>query len=130
MGDIRSTNENAMELHACRKKVGEIIKNKILVGHSLKNDFSALMMTHPKQLVRDTARYKPLMRPSGRGGGKLRPRKLRDLVKEYAGLTIQKDGEAHSSVDDAKATMELYKAVRENWEKEIEKAESKIQSKK
>ena len=117
--DIRSTNEDAMELHACRKKVGELIKDKILIGHSLKNDFSALMLDHPKQHIRDTAKYKPFMRASGRNGGKLRPRKLRDLVKEHVGITIQVEGEAHSSVDDAHATMELYKTVRDQWEKEI-----------
>ncbi len=118
--DIRFTNQNAMELHACRKKVGEILKGKILVGHSLKNDFSALMLDHPKSQVRDTARYKPFMRASGRNGGKMRPRKLRDLVKEHCGLTIQKEGEAHTSVEDAQATMKLYKSAREKWEKEIE----------
>merc|ERR1712038_718900 len=75
--DIKITNANSMELHACRKKVGDILKNKILVGHALKNDFAALMMGHPKHQIRDTARYKPFMRPSGRNGGKLRPRKLR-----------------------------------------------------
>ena len=122
--DIKMTNSNAMELHACRKKVGEILKNKILVGHSLKNDFAALMLGHPKHLIRDTARYKPFMRASGRNGGKLKPRKLRDLVKEHVGLIIQKDGEAHTSVEDAKATMELYKSVREQWEKEVEKMET------
>ncbi len=119
--DIRSTNENAMELQTCRKKVGQLLKNKILVGHSLKNDFAALMLDHPKSQIRDTARYKPFMRASGRNGGKLRPRKLRDLVKDHLNLTIQKEGEAHTSVEDAQATMKLYKAVRETWEKELEK---------
>ncbi len=64
--DINMNNSNAMELHACRKKVGEIIKNKILVGHSLKNDFAALMLGHAKHLIRDTSRYKPFMGASGR----------------------------------------------------------------
>lgn len=122
--DIRMTNENAMELHACRRKVGEILKNKILVGHSLRNDFAALMLDHPKIDIRDTAKYKPFMRASGRNGGKLRPRKLRDLVKEHCGLTIQKEGEAHTSVEDAQATMSLYKVVRDKWEKEVAKAEA------
>ncbi len=126
--DIKMTNSNSMELHTCRQKVGEIIHNKILVGHSLRNDFQALMMNHPRHLIRDTARYKPFMRPSGRSGGKMRPRKLRDLVKEHVGLVIQKEGEAHSSVDDAKATMELYKVARDEWEREIEKMDSKQNS--
>mmetsp|Transcript_20054 Transcript_20054/g.29490 ORF Transcript_20054/g.29490 Transcript_20054/m.29490 type:complete len:370 (+) Transcript_20054:77-1186(+) len=120
--DIKMTNRNAMELNACRRKVGEILKNKILVGHSLKNDFAALMLDHPKSEIRDTAKYKPLMRATGKGGGKLRPRKLRDLVKEYIGLEIQKEGEAHTSVEDSQATMRLYKAVRDKWEKECAKA--------
>lgn len=122
--DIKITSSNSMELHACRKKVGEIMKDKILIGHSLKNDFAALMLGHPKHLIRDTARYKPFMRASGRNGGKLRPRKLRDLVKEHVGLVIQKEGDAHTSVEDAKATMELYKSVREQWERELDKLEA------
>ena len=121
--DILPTNSKSMELHACRKTVGECLKNKILVGHSLSNDFKALMLHHPKQYIRDTAKYKPLMRKSGKHGGKLRPRKLKDLVYERVNMVIQKDGEAHTSVEDARATMELYKCVRESWEKEIEKME-------
>lgn len=129
--DISSSqNSDAMELQACLKRVGEIMKDKIVVGHSLKSDFEALMMNHPKKMVRDTATFKPLMRPSGRNGGKMRPRKLKDLAKEYADLSIQVDGEAHSSVDDARATMEVYKVVRDEWEKEIDLADKKKQKQK
>jgi hypothetical protein len=39
--DIKFTDHNAMELHACRKMVGDLLTNKILVGHSLKNAFGA-----------------------------------------------------------------------------------------
>ena len=113
---------NAMEVKECRLAVSKILKDKILVGHSLKNDFQALMMDHPPHLVRDTARYKPLMRATGKHGGKLKPRKLKDLVKEYCQLEIQIEGESHCSIDDAKATMELYKAMRSPWEKELEKS--------
>ena len=94
---------------------------KILVGHALKNDLSALMISHPRSEIRDTARYKPFMRATGRSGGKLRPRKLRDLVYEHLGMRIQVEGEAHCSIDDAKASMELYKYARSRWEKELEK---------
>ena len=117
--DISSTNGKAMELHKCRKTVAELLKDKILVGHSLKNDFAALMLSHPKHNTRDTARYKPFMRASGRNGGKLRPRKLRDLVKEHLGLDIQKDGQEHTSVEDAQATMRLFKSVMKEWEKSL-----------
>jgi len=110
----------AMELHACRRKVGGILNGKVLVGHSLINDFKALMLNHPKLDVRDTARFKPFMCTSGRGGGKLRPRRLRDLAKEHLDLDLQMEGEEHSSVDDARATMVLYKLVRGKWEKVAE----------
>ncbi|KAL7536160.1 hypothetical protein ACHAXR_008110, partial [Thalassiosira sp. AJA248-18] len=120
--NIGITNETAMDHEECRTRIGQLLSqpnNKILVGHALKNDLSALMLTHPKSDIRDTARYKPLMRSSGRSGGKLRPRKLRDLVYEHVGLRIQVEGEAHCSVDDARASMELFKVVRGGWEKEL-----------
>jgi RNA exonuclease 4 len=34
-------------------------KNKIIIGHSLQHDLKALMLTHEKKLVRDTAKYRP-----------------------------------------------------------------------
>ena len=34
-------------------------KNKVLVGHSLQHDLNALMLTHQKTLIRDTAKYRP-----------------------------------------------------------------------
>ena len=118
--DISVKNTNAMEHSEVRQQVETLLLNKILVGHALKNDLSALLISHPKQDTRDTAKYKPFMRPSGRSGGKLRPRKLRDLVYEQCGRVIQVEGESHCSVDDARASMELFKAVKERWEKELE----------
>ncbi|EED87822.1 predicted protein, partial [Thalassiosira pseudonana CCMP1335] len=110
--DISVKNTNAMEHSEVRQQVETLLLNKILVGHALKNDLSALLISHPKQDTRDTAKYKPFMRPSGRSGGKLRPRKLRDLVYEQCGRVIQVEGESHCSVDDARASMELFKAVK------------------
>mmetsp|Transcript_12009 Transcript_12009/g.19710 ORF Transcript_12009/g.19710 Transcript_12009/m.19710 type:complete len:361 (-) Transcript_12009:66-1148(-) len=124
--DIHAKNEDAMEHEECRLKVGELLMGKILVGHALKNDLSALMISHPRSEIRDTARYKPFMRATGRSGGKLRPRKLRDLVYEHLGMRIQVEGEAHCSIDDAKASMELYKYARSRWEKELEKGNKGI----
>jgi hypothetical protein len=111
--------QNVMELNACRSLVGNLLKDKIVVGHALKNDFQALMLDHPKTHVRDTAKYRPFMRHVGKNGGKHRARKLRDLVEEKLGRKIQVKGESHNSVDDAIAAMELYKLERIKWEKEI-----------
>ncbi len=49
----------------------------------------ALLLQHPVSQLRDTARYRPYMRPHGRDGGKLRPRRLKDLAEEVLGMEIQ-----------------------------------------
>jgi RNA exonuclease 4 len=115
--------DQAMDVDACRKTVARLLKGKILVGHSLKNDLHALMLNHPKQDIRDTATYRPFQRL---GGKKWRPRKLRDLVKQHVGLTIQEEGQSHDSVDDANATMDLFKVAREVWERELEQKKKKL----
>lgn len=117
--DIHITNEKAMNHEEVREAMEKILEGKILVGHALKNDLSVLMISHPRNDTRDTAKYKPFMRPSGRAGGKLRPRKLRDLVSENLGREIQTKGKGHDSVEDARASMELFKCVRNRWEKEL-----------
>ena len=115
----------AMEVNECRKTVSNLLKDKILVGHALKNDLHALMLQHPRDMIRDTAQYRPFQRYHK----KWRPRKLRDLVKEHCNLTIQVQGESHDSVDDANATMELYKTVQTEWEKELQLKKTKLTKK-
>ena len=92
-------------------------KNKVIIGHSLQHDLKALMLTHEKKLVRDTAKYRPYQvchaaptrallalrvqhRPvlgplemaltceESQNAAK-KPRKLRDLAKELLGMDIQ-----------------------------------------
>jgi RNA exonuclease 4 len=73
----------------CQAEVAKILKGKILVGHALKNDLSVLLLSHPRNKIRDTSRYKPLMRPHGRKQGKFRPRALRDLTIQHFKVDIQ-----------------------------------------
>ena len=113
--DIKSS--DTLSIDQVRQKVFELTDKKFLIGHALKNDFKALLMTHPKNLIRDTACYPPYMRASGRGGGKLKPRKLRDLTKEFLNIDIQVAGESHDSIDDAKSAMGLYRRARGPWER-------------
>lgn len=113
---IKSQN-NAMPVNECRQKVSEILKGKILVGHALTNDFKALMTSHPKEMIRDTSKYRPFQRY---GNGKWRARKLRDLVKENLKHKEDFQEGEHDSVQDAMATMELFQVVYSQWEKELE----------
>jgi RNA exonuclease 4 len=78
--------KRAPSLEAVVRAVSDMTDKRILVGHALKNDLHALMLSHPKQLVRDTSHYPGFRRKLG---GKSRPRKLRDLSRDLLGLEIQ-----------------------------------------
>ncbi|CAO3587217.1 unnamed protein product [Absidia cylindrospora] len=93
-----------------QQQVADIIKDRVLVGHAVHNDLKVLMLRHSKLLIRDTSKYKPFRALSdGRTPG------LKKLVSEVLKLTIQSG--SHSSVEDARFTMSLYKHVRSDWEK-------------
>ena len=109
-------------LQKCQKDVHGLISGKVLVGHALSNDLKALMLDHPRGMTRDTARYAPYQRKGK--DGKMRPRKLRDLVAENLGGGEQWEGfqeGEHDSGKDARAAMELYKLRRAEWEAEAER---------
>ncbi|KAJ0396776.1 hypothetical protein ATCC90586_008016 [Pythium insidiosum] len=108
------TLKNAIPFQQCLKEVGKLFKDKIIVGHALKNDFKALMFTPPKHLIRDTAKYRPYMRRK-MNGTKLYPKSLKVLAEEVLHKEIQ-TGE-HDSVEDARAALELYKREQYAWEK-------------
>ena len=99
----------AISLSEVQKQVAGLLKDRVLVGHALKNDLHALLLTHPGYDIRDTARWEPfrkLVRSKTPG--------LKRLAREVLGLDIQ-SGE-HDSVEDARIAMELYKRVRKEWE--------------
>ncbi|XP_053622732.1 uncharacterized protein LOC128682176 [Plodia interpunctella] len=100
---------NGEDFSTVQKEVAEIIRGRVLVGHSLKNDLSVLFLSHPKRNVRDTSRYKPFRKVT-----KGSTPSLKRLAKEILGIEIQ-HGE-HSSVEDARAAMQLYNTVAKNWE--------------
>jgi RNA exonuclease 4 len=108
---------SAMTIEEVRQATSTILRGKILIGHGLENDLKAIGIGHPWCDVRDTATYEPFMKKSEHGNqDTLLPRKLRDLSLEILGKQIQVIGKAHSSVEDAIASMDLYKAVRPQWE--------------
>lgn len=101
----------ALPFATVQSQVATLIENRILVGHALSNDLKALMLTHPRHLIRDTARYRPLQRAPKK------PHALRYLVKSILGITIQ-SGE-HDPAEDARAALLLYKHLRTDWERWI-----------
>lgn len=91
-----------------------LLQGRILVGHALKNDLGALILNHPRRDIRDTSQYaefKKLARIPGRTPA------LKVLVKGLLGVDIQ--GGQHSSVEDARATMALFRLEKDGFEKDI-----------
>lgn len=116
--DIES--EDAMSFDDCQDAVLEIISGKVIVGHALRNDFTALNIIHPWYLVRDTAKYEPFMKSHPLDKDTLVPRKLKVLAKNKLDMIIQEDGKEHDSIEDATAAMELYKKARAKWENAVQ----------
>ena len=82
-----------------------LLRDSILLGHSVYHDLTALKLEHPPHLTRDTASYAPFQ-----AGG--RPRKLRDLCAERLGMAIQELAQngrpaaaGHSPQEDATGTV-------------------------
>ena len=105
-----------------------------------------LLLTHPKNMIRDTATYGPLMRTSRNGrcaalgrsplgarvglsprahrvtrklaaARRLKPKALRVLAKEVLGETIQ-EGE-HSPAVDARVALHIYRVHAAAWERSL-----------
>jgi RNA exonuclease 4 len=68
------------------------------------------MLRHPNLLIRDTSKYKPFREMTGG-----RTPGLKKLVNSVLNISIQSG--SHSSVEDARFTMSLYKHVKTDWEK-------------
>lgn len=104
--------DEALTFKEAQFKVEAIIRGRVLIGHAVYNDLQVLMISHPTLLIRDTSRYKPF-----RNLAKGRTPGLKMLVKEILGISIQSG--SHSSVEDARFTMQLYKSVKLEWEKSL-----------
>lgn len=92
----------------------KILTGKIVVGHAVHNDFKALQYVHPKALTRDTSHIPPLNRKADCPENATMS--LKHLTKKLLNRDIQVGKSGHSSVEDAQATMELYKLVEVEWE--------------
>lgn len=104
----------ARPLPEVQKDVADIMEGRILVGHALWNDLQVLLLSHPKRDLRDTSRH-PKFRVESRG----RPPALRNLAKSELGMQIQA-GE-HSSIEDARTAMMLFKKEKAGFEEENRK---------
>lgn len=113
--------KNGVDFGVVRKSVKQLLKNKIIVGHGLENDLRALKIEqdHTWFNIRDSAtQYQPYMRLDQYG--QWRPYRLRDLTWYHLGIVIQERGKPHDSIEDARASMALYRHAQPNWDYEID----------
>ena len=103
--------EDAPAFATVRAEVKRLLEGRVVVGHALENDFDALQLKHPPELVRDTAHWRPFLR-MGRFS-----KRLRHLARDHCGLKIQ--GGSHDPAEDARAAMYLYLKYKENWEGQV-----------
>ncbi|KAK9320094.1 ribonuclease H-like domain-containing protein [Lipomyces orientalis] len=102
--------QNAKSFKEVQFKVGEILKDRVLVGHAVSNDLKVLLIAHPKRLIRDTSKH-PAFRKLSKG----RAPSLKKLAKEYLDIDIQ--GDEHSSVEDARACILLFRKFKDDFER-------------
>ena len=100
---------SARTLEAVQADVARLLDGRILVGHAIRKDLDVLLLGHPKRDIRDTSRYAPFRHYSGG-----RTPGLKKLAKEVLGVDIQ--GGEHSSVEDARATMLLFRKEKDGFE--------------
>lgn len=110
--------ENGELFTKVKKEVMQILKGKLLVGHAIEHDLRVLRLSHPKHMIRDTSTYWQFKQlTEGRTPG------LKRLTMHFLGASIQ-EGE-HSSVQDAKAALQLYMLARKDWELLLKKRRSR-----
>lgn len=114
--------QSARTLEAVQTDVAKLLDGKVLIGHAIRNDLNALLLGHPKRDIRDTSSYPGFRQLAG---GKTPA--LKKLAKEVLGIDIQNN--EHSSIEDARATMLLFRREKEGFKREHSKiwgAEKKV----
>ncbi|CAG7562465.1 unnamed protein product [Fusarium equiseti] len=92
----------ARDFEEVQADIDKLLRGRILIGHDLKHDLEALILSHPGKDIRDTAKF-----PGFKRYGNGRKPALRVLAQQLLGVEIQ--GGAHSSIEDARATMLLFR---------------------
>ena len=103
---------NAPSFEQVQAEVAALLKGRVLVGHAIDNDLKALLLSHPRPQIRDTSTFQPLRDLAG-----TKHPGLRTLTRLVLGVDIQKAGQEHSSVEDARATMAVFRTQKDAWEK-------------
>lgn len=105
----------AIPAHTALACVQKILKFRMIVGHDLSADLKLLGLSdHPKTLIRDTLKCPQVHMLVG-----LPQPSLKVLASKLLQREIQVG--SHSSLEDAKAVMDIYRTVEVEWERHLRK---------
>ena len=105
----------AIPAHTALACVQKILKFRMIVGHDLSADLKLLgLSNHPKTLIRDTLKCPQVHMLVGLPQPSLKVLALKLLQRD-----IQVG--SHSSLEDAKAVMDIYRTVEVKWEEYLRK---------
>ncbi|KAM9855011.1 apoptosis-enhancing nuclease [Aulostomus maculatus] len=110
--------QNATPFDQAREEILSVLEGKVVVGHSIYNDFEVLDTLHPGHMVRDTGTTRLLSRLAG--FPLQRCVSLKILASKLLSRRIQVGRRGHCSVEDARAALDLYKLVEGKWEEELQ----------
>lgn len=109
---------NATPFTEAREEILSILEGKVVVGHAIYHDFKVLDIIHPAHMVRDTSTTQLLS--SLVGLPRRRCTSLKLLSSKLLDRKIQAGNRGHCSVEDARASLDLYKLVEGKWEQELQ----------
>ncbi|XP_044294925.1 apoptosis-enhancing nuclease isoform X2 [Varanus komodoensis] len=108
---------NATPFRVAQREILQILRDKIVVGHAIHNDFRALKYFHPEPWTRDTSQSRLLKKKVGLS---VKANvSLKSLASQLLCKKIQVSRSGHSSVEDAQTSMELYRLVELQWEEAL-----------
>ena len=102
--------KNAILFKEAQQQTANILEDRVLIGHAVHHDLKALLLKHPSSMTRDTSLFPPF-----RAYSKGKTPSLKKLSQQILGKEIQKN--EHSSVEDARATVVLYRLYKKEFEK-------------
>ncbi|AGO12379.1 AaceriAER024Wp [[Ashbya] aceris (nom. inval.)] len=103
--------KDAVSLEEAQRQVAAMLQDRVLIGHGIGHDLEMLMVSHPKSRIRDTSMHGPFREKYGAG----KTPSLKKLAREVLNIDIQ--GKEHSSVEDARAALLLYKSDKVEFER-------------
>ncbi|XP_056455613.1 apoptosis-enhancing nuclease [Gadus chalcogrammus] len=107
----------AVPFAEAREEILCMLEGKVIVGHSIYNDFKALDMCHPCHMVRDVGSSRHVRKLAGFPHNRCLSLKI--LASKLLDRSIQSGRKGHCSVEDALAALHIYKLVENEMESEL-----------